>query len=74
MKTVYVLFRDGENHGQQHAVGWFDTECAARAEATRREWDDYRDELKTPRRMSKLLSPDETDYRRFSVEAIDRIE
>lgn len=74
MKTVYVLFRDGENYGQQDAVGWFGTESAADEAASKMEWDEYRKESENPSTSSKLLSPDETDYRRFIVQAINRLD
>ncbi|HEY0287254.1 MAG TPA: hypothetical protein VGC62_09630 [Pseudomonas sp.] len=73
MKTTYVLFRAGENYGQQSAVGWFDTEIAAKDAAIRMEWDECRKEAEIPSTMSRLLSPDDTEYRRFSVEPLDRL-
>lgn len=74
MKTVYVLFRDAENYGHHDAVGWFVTETAAAEAAEKMEWDEYRKESQTPGQRSRLLSPDETEYRRFNVQALNRLD
>lgn len=74
MKTVYVLFRDGFGYGEKNAVGWYESREAAEAAALKMEWDDYRSEVARLRPGGKIASPDETDYRRFVVEPIDRLD
>ncbi|KPY92303.1 Uncharacterized protein ALO43_03347 [Pseudomonas tremae] len=74
MKTVYVLFRNGENYGEQCAVGWYESKHSADDAALKREWEHYRAEVAVQQPGVKVLSPDETDYRRFNVEAIHKID
>ncbi|WP_440060585.1 hypothetical protein ACTAB0_18015 [Pseudomonas syringae] len=73
MKTVHVIFRDGENYGEQHAIGWYESKPVADAAAVIMEWDHYRSEAAIQNSDVKLSSPDETEYRRFIVEAVHRL-
>ncbi|EPM44245.1 hypothetical protein A256_26973 [Pseudomonas syringae pv. actinidiae ICMP 19103] len=73
MKTVYVLFRDGENYGERSAVGWYESNQAAADAALKMEWEHYRIEVAGQQAGVKICSPDATEYRRFSVEAIHKI-
>ncbi|WP_241089084.1 hypothetical protein [Pseudomonas viridiflava] len=74
LKTVYVLFRDGENYGERSAVGWYESNQAAADAALKMEWEHYRAEVVVQQPGVKVLSPDETDYRHFNVEAIHKID
>lgn len=76
MNTIYLLIEHGQDQGEVYVLGWFDNEKTAREVAEEKEWEAYRAVLKSPHPWSnhKPLSPDQTEYRRFWVKEISRID
>lgn len=68
--SIFVLARDGEDHGDYDMVCWFDTLEAAEAEALKREWSDYEACIARADESITHNSPDETEYRRYWVKYV----
>ncbi|VVO16972.1 hypothetical protein [Pseudomonas fluorescens] len=76
MKNIYLLIEHGQDQGEVYVLGWFDNEKTAKEMAEEKEWEAYRAVLKSPHPWSNHppLSPDQTEYRRFWVKEISKIE
>ncbi len=69
-RDVYVIVQDGDGLESDKLVCWFDTLHAAEHEANLREWADYQRSLESPARGGSPLSPDETEYRKYTVQYV----
>lgn len=72
MSAIFVLYENTHDHIDE-AVCWHDDRAVLEAEAERREWEHYR--AKKGRQMPTgpiYMSPDECEYRRFTVGEIER--
>ncbi len=76
MNDIYLLIEHGQDQGEVYVLGWFDNEKTAKEVAQEKEWEAYRSALKSQHSWSNHppLSPDQTEYRRFWVKAISRLE
>lgn len=76
MKNIYLLIEHGQDQGEVYVLGWFDSEKTANEVAEEKEWEAYRAMLKSqhPWSNQKPLSSDQTEYRRFWVKEISRIQ
>ena len=76
MNEIYLLIEHGQDQGEVYVLGWFDNEQTAKEVAQEKEWEAYRSALKSQHSWSNQppLSPDQTEYRRFWVKAISRLE
>ena len=74
MNPIFILFRDDEfAHGSRDVVGWFSNESSAREAAREMEWADFHRESLEDLKGSVLLSPDQTEYRRYTVEPANQL-
>lgn len=74
MNKIFILFRDDEfAHGVRDVVGWFDSENSARESAREMEWADFHNESIDRHEGSTRLSPDETEYRRYTIEPANQL-
>ncbi len=74
MNPIFILFRDVEfAHGSRDVIGWFSNETSAREAAREMEWADYNRDSLEAHEGSVLLSPDQTEYRRYTVELANQL-
>lgn len=75
MNQIFILFRDVEfSHGEREVIGWFNNKAAASHAAHTREWADYHEESAEVSVGSIRLSPDQTEYRRYTIKAADLLD
>ena len=76
MKEIYLLIEHGIDQGEVYVLGWFDDEKRAKEIADEKEWEAYRESLKTGHAWSnhKPLSPDQTEYRRFWIKEVSKFD
>jgi hypothetical protein len=76
MREIYLLIEHGIDQGEVYVLGWFDDEKKAKEIAEEKEWEAYRESLKTGHAWSnhKPLAPDQTEYRRFWIKEVSRFD
>jgi len=76
MKDIYLLVEHGMDQGEVYILGWFDDKKVANEVAEEKEWEAYRASLKAESVWSsqKPLSPDQTQYRRFWIKEVSRLD
>lgn len=76
MTEIYLLIAHGMDQGEAYVLGWFDDKNKAKQVAEQKEWEAYRASLKAehPWSTHKPLAPDQTEYRRYWVKTILKID